>query len=373
MKLAAISASRNCRHVLGSAGLLERFDVVVDGEVAAAEGLAGKPDLIARAAASIGVDPARAVLLEDATSGVQAGREAGCGLVVGVDREDDGGTHATNLRDAGAHTVVRNVAALRFPRRLPTVVERRGEFARLRDGRPLALFLDFDGTLSPIVDDPAAAGISDAMRTAVRELARQARVAIVSGRDRTDVQERARVDGIFYAGSHGLDIAGPERELTQPAAAEAVPQVDAAERKLREKLDGIAGAVVERKRFSVAAHYRMVAAAEADRVRHAAEDVLAASDLLHARAGKKVVELVPAIDWDKGRAVAWLLDALEVDPDDTLVVYIGDDETDEDAFRALAGRGLGIHVGDAVSDTLGDYRLADPAAVQEFLRSLVAT
>jgi alpha,alpha-trehalase len=204
----------------------------------------------------------------------------------------------------------------------------------------------------------------------VRRLAETATVAIVSGRDRADVQGRVRIDGIFYAGSHGLDIAGPDRELTQPEAEAAVPEVEEAERRLREAVDGIDGAVIERKRFSVAAHYRMVADDEVEAVRRAAGSVLEASPHLRARTGKKVVELVPAIDWDKGRAVAWLLNALGVDPGETLVLYVGDDETDEDAFHVLSGSGLGLHVGDEVSDSLGDFRLADPAAVQAFLRTL---
>ena len=80
-----------------------------------------------------------------------------------------------------------------------------------------------------------------------------------------------------------------------------------------------------------------------------------------------VVELLPDLAWDKGRAVDWLLDALGVDAIRDLVLYLGDDETDEDAFLALAGRGLGLHVGPEVSDSLRRYHLADPAAVATFL------
>jgi alpha,alpha-trehalase len=100
------------------------------------------------------------------------------------------------------------------------------------------------------------------------------------------------------------------------------------------------------------------------------EKVLDASPRLRARTGKKVIELMPAIDWDKGRAVGWLLEALDVNPEAALVLYLGDDETDEDAFATLTGRGLGIHVGPEVSDSLGDFRLADPGAVETFLRRL---
>lgn len=371
LPLAAISASRNCRHVLGTAGVIDRFETIVDGRTAAEEGLDGKPGLIRTAAERLGVPLERTVLLEDAIAGIEAGREVGCGLVVFVDREGDAAS-GEPIRGQ-ADIAVQDLGALRFPRRIPDLLDRTDAFDRLRDGRPLTVFLDFDGTLSPIVDDPDAATISDAMRESVRELAERATVAVVSGRDRADVEARAEIEGLFYAGSHGLDIAGPGRELLQPDAEAAVDDVAAAERHLHEIMGGVEGTVIERKRFSVALHYRMVDEAHVERVRMLAEKVLDASPRLRARTGKKVIELMPAIDWDKGRAVEWLLDALDVNPDADLVLYLGDDETDEDAFAALTGRGLGIHVGPEVSDSLGDFRLADPKAVETFLRRLAGT
>jgi len=289
---------------------------------------------------------------------------------VGVDRVGD--EHPDDLRRAGAHQVVDDVAGLRFARRIPTVAERRQGFTDQRAGRPLCVFLDFDGTLSPIVDDPDAATITDKTRATVRRLADRHTVAVVSGRDRQDVQARVRLDDLFYAGSHGLDIAGPGRDHAHPDAEAAIAAVDEAEKLLRERVGELKGAVIERKRFSVAAHFRMVDPPAADRVTEAAAEALAATEGLQARHGKKVVELLPDIDWDKGRAVGWLLEALDVDPAAQLVLYLGDDQTDEDAFLALAGRGLGIHVGPEVSDSLADLRLEDPAAVADFLAELAA-
>jgi len=368
LPVVTMSSSRNCRRVLETADQLDRFDAVIDGQTAAEEGLDGKKEMIPRAAREVGADVSRCVLLEDATSGVKAGLEAGCGLVVGVSR--DGEDHARALHDAGAHRVVDDVAALRLSRHLATVDEKRDAFEARRQGRPLCVFLDFDGTLSEIVDDPGAACITDRMRAVVRRLADQHTVAVVSGRDLADVRERVQLADIYYAGSHGLDIAGPDRSMAHPDAEAAVDEVDRAETLLRDRVGELEGAVIERKRFSVAAHYRMVAPPRIDLVKNAAAEAAATSDRLRARRGKKVVELVPDIDWDKGRAVDWLLDALAVDPERTLVLYIGDDETDEDAFHALAGRGLSIHVGPEPSDTLADLRLADPDAVAAFLAVL---
>lgn len=105
-----------------------------------------------------------------------------------------------------------------------------------RSGR-VAVFLDYDGTLTPIVSQPEDAWLSDSMQQTLRELARQAPVAILSGRDLDDVRRRVNLDGIVYAGSHGFDIAGP-RGLRKQVATEFLPKLDIAEKELHEALDG---------------------------------------------------------------------------------------------------------------------------------------
>jgi beta-phosphoglucomutase family hydrolase len=110
VKVAVVSSSRNAREVLAAANLADRFTVVVDGEVARQSGLRGKPspETFEHAAAVLGVPAARAVVIEDAVSGVAAGRAGGFGLVIGVDR----GAGAETLREAGADVVVRGLAEL---------------------------------------------------------------------------------------------------------------------------------------------------------------------------------------------------------------------------------------------------------------------
>src|SRR5436190_24021165 len=118
-----------------------------------------------------------------------------------------------------------------------------------------AVFLDYDGTLTPIVSQPEDAWLSDSMRQTLRELAARGPVAILSGRDLDDIRRRVNIDSIVYAGSHGFDIAGP-RGLRRQMATESLSNLDMAEKELHEALDGISGARVERKHFSIAAHYR---------------------------------------------------------------------------------------------------------------------
>ena len=240
-----------------------------------------------------------------------------------------------------------------------------------RRGDRLAVFLDYDGTLTPIVSHPEDASLSDSMRQTLRSLAARLPVAILSGRDLEDVRGRVLVDGIVYAGSHGFDIAGAgglRRELGQAY----LPVLDAAENELREALDDIAGAQLERKHFSVAAHYRNVHENDAGRVALAVEAVAARHRELRRIDGKKVYELVPDIDWNKGKAVLWLLETLEVERGKALPIYIGDDRTDEDAFRALEKRGVGILVSERAQATAANYCLNNPEEVERFLRELIA-
>jgi alpha,alpha-trehalase len=264
VKVALVSSSKNTDAVLGSAGLANLFETRVDGVEAARLGLKGKPhpDAFLEAAQRLGVMPSRAAVVEDAIAGVEAGRAGGFGLVIGVARAGDG----AGLRAGGADLVVRDLAelgdgaALQAERRLepanlPNALSRFAEIrARLAGKRP-AVFLDYDGTLTPIVDRPDLAVLSEDVRAVVRDLAELCPVAIVSGRDRADVEQLVGLDGLFYAGSHGFDIAGPGGlRKEHERAAEFLPALAHAEERLRGTVAGIDGALVERKKFAIAIH-----------------------------------------------------------------------------------------------------------------------
>lgn len=253
---------------------------------------------------------------------------------------------------------------------IPSALNRLREIAPTR-GRRLAVFLDYDGTLTPIVSHPAHAVLSDSTRQAVQTLAARMPVAILSGRDLDDIRRRVDIDGIVYAGSHGFDIAGPG-EVRKQVAAEFLPILDAAEKELGEKLADITGVLLDRKRFSVAAHYRQANESGVIKVTRAVNEAIARHRELRMITGKKVYELQPDIDWNKGRAVAWLLETLGLEEPEVLPLYIGDDRTDEDAFRVLQQRGVGIIVTEELRPTAARYALKGPAEVERFLRELVA-
>ena len=256
---------------------------------------------------------------------------------------------------------------------VPSVWERQQEIVEHLGQNTPAVFLDYDGTLTPIVDDYNRAILSDDMRATVAELAKRHTVGIISGRDLDNLRDLVRLRTVLYAGSHGFDIAGPEgwRETLQQGT-EFLPELDRAERALRDRLAGIEGHAVERKMFAIAVHYRRAGADDVQRIEAVVDQVLADHPRLRKGRGKKVFQVQPKTDWDKGHAVRWLLDRLGLDRPDVLPLYIGDDVTDEDAFRALRERGLGIVIRDhETRSTAADYALEGPDDVTRFLGWLI--
>ena len=366
---AVITSSRNSEEVLRGAGVRHLFPVKVDGVDSDELGLTGKPmpDIFLEAARRLGVDPGRAAVVEDALSGVEAGRSGGFALVIGVNRAGQ----AAELEAKGADLVVSDLGELlpapSFVDQLPDAMEGVSN----ADGQRLAVFLDYDGTLTPIVAHPSEAVLSDAMRGQLARLADLCPVAVISGRDRADVESMVGLAGIYYAGSHGFDISRPDGGHEEHGA-EFRPALHAAADGLEQRISTVDGSWVERKRYAVAVHYRQSAAEAEALIRTATEEVAAAHPELRLAGGKKIFELRPDIDWDKGLAVLHLLEVMGLDGDDVTVLYIGDDETDEDVFRILAqgDRGIGIVVGTEHRETMADYALGDPDQVMEFLRLL---
>ena len=238
---------------------------------------------------------------------------------------------------------------------LPHALRDEAQLSRRFAGRRPAVFLDYDGTLTPIVDRPQDAVISQSMREAVRGVAERCPVCVVSGRDRRVVQGLMGVDDLIVAGSHGFDIWSPrEGTLEHEAGGGFEELIERVTARVREQADPIEGSLVEPKKASVALHYRLVADADRPRIAAIVDRLLADHpDELKVTPGKMVYELQPKLEWDKGKAVLYLLEALGLNGDDVVPLYVGDDVTDEDAFRALAGKGIGIFVGRADDPEVG--------------------
>jgi trehalose 6-phosphate phosphatase len=264
---------------------------------------------------------------------------------------------------------------------LPHALNNSEELEQRLSGKQPAVFLDYDGTLTPIVDRPEDAVISDSMREAVRGLAERCVVCVVSGRDRQVVQELMGLDNLTVAGSHGFDIWTPDEGTIEHDAGSGFEElIQEVKARLEEETKDIEGASVEPKKASVAVHYRLVSEEERQEIKATVDDLLAGRpDELKMTPGKMVYEVQPKIDWDKGKAVLYLLETLELDRGDVVPLYAGDDVTDEDAFEALAGtspKGIGIFVGHADDPevagrtTAADYVLHTMQEVEQFLDTL---
>ena len=322
------------------------------------------------------VRPGRCAVVTTTEDGVTAARSGGFALVIGVGPAGP----PDALTSRGADAVVAD---------LSDIVVRTGDrrMSELPNGlqaldaaaeRQPAVFYDFDGTLSEIVENPDSARLSDGAADALTALSAQCPVAILSGRDLADVRQRIGLPGLWYAGSHGFELTGPDGEHHQnEEAAASIPVLAEAAAGLADQLDHIPGVVVEHKRFGVAVHYRNAAR---DRVGEVAAAVRSAArrTALRVTTGREVIELRPNVDWDKGKTLRWVLDYIadkteQKDPSPLLPIYLGDDITDEDAFDAVQDDGLAIlvrHSDDGDRATAAGYALDDPDRVRDFTERL---
>jgi trehalose-phosphatase len=381
LKTAIISSSRNCSLILRMTGTRRLFDAKVDGLDSEKLGIPGKPNpaIFLEAARRIEARPRDAAIVEDAISGVEAGRRGRFGLVVGVARSHDG----RQLRRHGADIAVSDLGELRLDggaeggdasrwTTMSALANKRLE-SRIRSRR-LAAFLDYDGTLAEIVEDPSEAFITRETRDLLRILSRLCPVAILSGRDVQVVKKFVGLKGVTYAGSHGFDILMADgKRVDDPRWRSYLEPLSEADRELRETMRGIRGVIVERKRFAISVHYRMVRPDRVAEVRRRF-DRAATSFLpeLRRSGGKKVLEVMPNTDWNKGKALLFLLKSLRLDRRDVLPLFMGDDVTDEDAFRVLRKRGVGILVAEHDRKTLARYHVRNPTEVRLLLRELIA-
>jgi trehalose 6-phosphate phosphatase len=234
------------------------------------------------------------------------------------------------------------------------------------------LFLDFDGTLTPVRKRPEWASLSPAMSARLVELASYMPLAIVSGRDRDDVESLVGVSGLFYAGCHGFDIEDPRLPdlpvLDGQCSREEIINLGS---DVAGAIAGFRDVVLKVKQWAIAVHYRSASPKEAIALETILKDLLRSLSQFRIFQGDGVVEITPNVRWNKGEAVLWLGKQFENQYGCGQAIYIGDDTTDEDAFRALDRKGLTILVAQEPRSTSAEYRLADPTDVAWFLEQLL--
>ncbi len=255
--------------------------------------------------------------------------------------------------------------------KLPSALEKKNEIIkRLREGTP-AVFLDYDGTLTPIVDDPSQALLPDKTRLLMKKLSEHWVVVIVSGRALADVKNLVGLENLVYAGSHGFNISGPEESFHEEPGKQFLPELDKAEKEIQDLIKNLNCVRLERKPYAIAVHYRQADEGIIPELEKRVDEVEARHPELIKTTGKKIFELRPKADWNKGKALLFLLERLCVDGTRAVPLYVGDDVTDEDAFEAIADRGIGILVSKVDHQTAARYRVQDPDEVASFLEELV--
>ena len=232
----------------------------------------------------------------------------------------------------------------------------------------LAVFLDFDGTLSPIVPKQEDAIVDPEIRPVLEKLTERddMDVAIISGRAMADVRQRVGIEGLLYAGNHGLEAESNTISFRNPEANAMRRELKCTLLQLKLALSDTDGLEIEDKGLTLAVHFRRVTEHMHDWVRSVTFSTVGRSRSFLCREGKMVIDIKPQIEWHKGYAIQWILK--EILPSGALPLYIGDDVTDEDAFAAIR-EGITIKVGDPI-ETEAHYTLPDVSSVGQFLNWL---
>jgi trehalose 6-phosphate phosphatase len=233
-----------------------------------------------------------------------------------------------------------------------------------------ALYLDFDGTLTPAAPEPSEVLLDSSVRRALTTISRMKGVVVgvISGRALADLQRRVGIEGLVYAGNHGMEIVGKRLRFVDSAAVAAADELQEVSKQLLALLWRIPGIRIEEKRLSVAVHYRLVSSSRLFVVRGAVERAIAPYlAKLRLLPGNKSIEILPRTSWNKGAAVLWINHRRGIGEEGT--IYIGDDVTDEDAFRVLQD-GVTIRVGGTSTRTGARFALNNPAEVSRLLESI---
>lgn len=249
---------------------------------------------------------------------------------------------------------------------------------RIRRAVRLPLFIDLDGTLTPIVEHPSKTKVSSSVRKLLRELSRRPGIwiAIVSGRKLSDLKKKIGISGLCYVGNHGLEIQGVKLRHINPVAAKSRPLLRTIRRQLAKILKPIPGAWVEDKGLTLSVHFRGVSEKDHVLVKNAFHEVVAPYRLknqVHLTDGKQVFEVRPPAHWNKGSVVLWLLarQTALASAGEVLPFYVGDDFTDEDAFRALEEKGITVAVGPSTPLTQARYVVQSSDEVEALLRKIL--
>jgi len=243
-------------------------------------------------------------------------------------------------------------------------------------GKHLLVLLDFDGTLAPIAPTPGEAMLLGEARRELGSLAESSAcsIGVISGRALSDVRAKVGIAGITYVGNHGIEMVRPNEAPMNIALPQFRSTLERLKEELSMRLEHFPGAIIEDKEHSLAIHYRTVGEEDRPRVKaivHETVEAFGGEREIKLGIGAMVLELRPPIGCDKGTIVSSLLQSeAPCGGGSVFAIYLGDDVTDEDAFKAMRGKGWGILVG-APRISYAEYYLNDPGEVRALLHFLV--
>lgn len=240
----------------------------------------------------------------------------------------------------------------------------------------LFFFFDFDGTLVPIQNSPEKAVLSEKARSIVGKLIllENIKVAFVSGRSLNDLKNKIGLKGAIYVGNHGLEIEGPKLNFRPALSVDYRKTLERIKQDLNSKLAGMKGCILEDKGLSLSLHFRLLARKLLPLFRTIFREAVilpSVKDQIKIKSGKKVFEVRPQNNWDKGKVVLWLLARQQFASGNkrVLPIYLGDDISDEDAFLALKNKGLTVFVG-RPRTTSAQYYLRNNVEVLKFIENI---
>lgn len=237
----------------------------------------------------------------------------------------------------------------------------------------ILLLADYDGTLTPLVAKPKDAILDNFLRETLKSLSKRKRfyIGIISGRKLDDVKGLVKLEDIYYAGNHGLEINGPGIDFIHPLWRRYSPYLARIKKELLEKTSSVKGRIVEYKGGSLSLHYRLVRKKHIKRLKSIFDNICTTyvkKKKIRLSRGKKVWEIKLPVKWDKGKAVDKILTALKRKDKDILPIYLGDDITDEDVFSFLKNKkALSIFIGRKNKKSSARFYLKSPDDVKKFL------
>ena len=245
---------------------------------------------------------------------------------------------------------------------------------RILEAKEILVFLDYDGTLSPIAPRPEDAGLDGATKKVLVSLSRKKNttLGIVSGRTLSNIKKLVGIGGIYYAGNHGLEIKGPGIRFIPPAARRSRPCIKKIKKDIDRKIKRIKGAILEDKGLTLTLHYRLVKKKDLKLLKDIFNRICrpyAGRKRIRVSSGKRSWEIRPPVNWNKGSAVKKIL--AQFHKRKIFSIYIGDDLTDEDAFCALKKSGLTVFVGKPKKRSCAEYNLRSVSEVKRFLKKLI--